>query len=316
MKIRPGRDDDSAAIIELIAACWSEYPGCVMDLDENAHLRAPATHYENLGGTLTVAEDEAGRVIACVSSFPSQNGDLELKGLYVDAVHRGTGLAVTLLRTVETIARDRNVPRLRIWTDTRFTRAHRFYERQGFVAAGAIRALDDLSNSLEYPYAKPMRPLAVEHLSPAAARSAIRPLANLVEDETFWQNVARAVAKNEKIVCAAWYLGTLSGVLILDLPAMANTRHRADLTLVHVNASARRIGLASMLLATAEQTALGHARVLVTVRADAGGTGERFLRSAGYHQSGQLPGYKRTEDGQPIDSIEFWRTLDAEDAKM
>ncbi len=309
MKIRPGRDDDSEAIIALIGACWSEYPGCVMDRGENGHLLAPATHYASLGGGLTVAADEAGRVVACVATIPAPNGDLELKGLYLDAAHRGTGLALSLLRLVETEARDRDAPRLTLWSDTRFTRAHRFYERQGFVAAGAIRALDDLSNSLEYPYAKPMRPLAVEHLSPAAARSAIRPLAALVEDETFWQATARAVARGEKILCAAWYQGTLSGALVLDLPPTAGTRHRADLTLVHVNANARRIGLATMLLDTAEQTARSRDRMLVTVRADVGSTGERFLRSAGYHVAGQLPGYKRGEQG-PIDSIEFWRALD------
>ena len=307
--LRPGRDEDGQALIELIAACWADYPGCVMDPDENAHLRAPATHTNSKGGTLTVAE-AAGRVVGCISTVPAPDGDLELKGLYVQAAHRGTGLARALLRTVETEARERGARRLILWSDTRFLRAHRFYEREGFVAAGPIRALNDRSNSLEYPYAKPMRPRAVQRLAAAAARSASLALAALVEDEVYWQATARLVAKNERILIAAWYQGTLSGALVLDLPATASTRHRADLTLVHVVASARRIGLAGMLLDAAEQAARGHGRILLTVRPDVGSPGEGFLQSAGFHRAGELPGYKRDEQGRPIDSIEFWRTLE------
>ena len=254
MKLRPGRDEDGPALVALIAGCWAEYPGCVMDETEHAHLQAPATHYARQGGTLTVAEDEAGRVVACVSTRRAGD-DLEVKGVYVEAVHRGTGLAQSLLRSVEAEARTRNASRLILWSDTRFLRAHRFYQREGFVAAGPIRALNDLSNSLQYPYAKPMSPRAVERLSGAAARSAIFPLASLVEDEAYWEGTARLVAKSERILIAAWYQGKLSGALVLDLPSTVSTRHRADLTLVHVAANARRIGLAGMLLDAAEQAA-------------------------------------------------------------
>ena len=43
---------------------------------------------------------------------------------------------------------------MQLWTDTRFETAHRFYERKGYVADGRTRALYDLSNSIEYFYAK------------------------------------------------------------------------------------------------------------------------------------------------------------------
>ena len=310
MNLRPGSDGDGSALLALIRTCWDEYPGCVMDETENAHLRAPASHYAGRGGSLTIAEDDAGRVVGCVSTVAATNGDLELKGLYVEAAHRGTGLAATLLRAVEAEARDAGRRRLILWSDTRFERAHRFYQRQGFVSAGPIRALNDLSNSLEYPYAKPMAPRAVERLTAAAARSATLALAALVEDDAYWQATARLVGKNERILIAAWYQATLSGALVLDLPSTASTRHRADLTLVHVVANARRIGLAGLLLAAAEKAARSHQRVLLTVRADVGSPGEGFLGSAGFRRAGELPGYKRDSDGRPIDSIEFWRSLE------
>lgn len=308
MNIRPGRDSDSPALIDLIGTCWSEYPGCVMDLDENPNLVAPDSYYAAQDGTITVAEDEAGRVVACVATLPAEAGALELKGLYVDVAYRGTGLAVTLLRIVEQQARDRDAPRLILWSDTRFTRAHRFYERQGFISAGAIRALHDRSNSLEYPYAKPMTARAVEPLDAAAVRSAVRALSAIAADEPTWQQAASDIAAGTVQIHAAWYQGTLSGALILDLPSMPGATHRADLRLLHIQPSARRIGLGTALLAAAEQTALTCGRTLITASADAGAPAASFLAEAGYHQAGRLPGYTHGPGDRPIDLISFWRT--------
>lgn len=48
--------------------------------------------------------------------------------------------------------------RLMLWTDTRFTQAHAFYEALGFVRAPGTRALDDISRSVEYRYDLPLSP--------------------------------------------------------------------------------------------------------------------------------------------------------------
>ncbi|MEA2774803.1 MAG: hypothetical protein QOF90_209, partial [Acetobacteraceae bacterium] len=54
--IRPGQDTDGPAMIALIGACWSAYPGIRMDVDrEMPELRALASHYAKQGGTLWVA---------------------------------------------------------------------------------------------------------------------------------------------------------------------------------------------------------------------------------------------------------------------
>ena len=55
--IRAGQDADAPGFIALIAACWAEYPGCVMDLDgEVPELRALASYFAGQGGALWVAE--------------------------------------------------------------------------------------------------------------------------------------------------------------------------------------------------------------------------------------------------------------------
>ena len=42
MRLRPGLDTEAAGFIALIAACWSQYPGIVFDVDgEMPELRAP-----------------------------------------------------------------------------------------------------------------------------------------------------------------------------------------------------------------------------------------------------------------------------------
>ena len=43
-----------------------------------------------------------------------------------------------------------------LWTDTRFRRAHRFYEKHSYLRDGPLRALHDIANSIEYRYAKPI----------------------------------------------------------------------------------------------------------------------------------------------------------------
>ncbi|GGG22436.1 hypothetical protein GCM10010964_08270 [Caldovatus sediminis] len=170
--LRPGRDADAAGFIALIGACWAEYPGCVLDVDgEVPELRALATHFAGRGGALWAAERD-GRVVGMVGAHPLPGDDAwEICRMYVAAEERGTGLARRLLDAAEAQARAAGARRLVLWSDTRFGRAHRFYEKRGYVRAGPIRVLGDLSNSLEFGYAKPACGLAVEVLDAAAASS-------------------------------------------------------------------------------------------------------------------------------------------------
>ncbi len=152
--LRRGRDDDAAGIISLIGACWAEYPGCVMDLDGEApELRALASYYRGQGGALWIAEAEAA-VVGMVGTRPLDDGAWEICKMYAAASHRGGGLAQALIDAAEAFARAGGAARMKLWTDTRFERAHRFYEKRGYVRHGGLRELHDLSNSVEYHYVK------------------------------------------------------------------------------------------------------------------------------------------------------------------
>ncbi len=152
-QIRPVADSDSAALIEVIAACWGAYPGMVLDVDaEEPWLRAPASAYAGGGAAMWVATLD-GVVVACAGLKPHDDC-AELKSLYVSPVARRRGLGKQLTDLVEDAARRLGFRRMELWTDTRFADAHRLYERLGYVRSPVGRELHDLSNSTEHHYSK------------------------------------------------------------------------------------------------------------------------------------------------------------------
>lgn len=153
MLIRPGRDSDAAGFIALINRCWADYPGCVLDLEhEERKLLALASYYAERGGALWVADN--GGVVGMIAVEPAALQVWELCKLYVHPDRHGSGLADILLDTATAHAADAGAAQLILWTDTRFIRAHRFYERRAFYREGPARALHDLSSSFEYRYVR------------------------------------------------------------------------------------------------------------------------------------------------------------------
>ncbi len=154
MNPRPVTDADSADLIALIGGCFGEYPGCVLDLPGlDAWLLAPASAYAGSGGGMWVL-DLDGRVAACVGYKPTAPERVEVKSLYVDAGARRSGLGARLVDLVEDAAVTRDATVVELWTDSRFTDAHRLYERLGYVRGSQTRQLHDPSDTTEFFYAK------------------------------------------------------------------------------------------------------------------------------------------------------------------
>jgi putative acetyltransferase len=157
-RIRAARDSDASGLITLIGSVYSEYPGCILDVDrEEPDLRAIASAYAQKGGQFWVAVDAADeRVVGCIGWSPcsdrSPPGWLELRKLYVARSHRRRGLAGALCEQVEAAAGARSAPAIELWSDTRFEDAHRFYARRGYERQSGLRQLFDLSQSSEYHF--------------------------------------------------------------------------------------------------------------------------------------------------------------------
>lgn len=327
--IREGRDSDAEGFIALIGGCWAEYPGCILDVDgEVPELRALATWFRDQGGALWAAERD-GRLIGMIGTRPlKEDGAWEICRMYVDAGARGAGLAADLLRTAEAHARDAGAERMVLWTDTRFTRAHGFYEKHGYVRQGSIRILDDISHSLEFRYAKPAKGLVVEALDAAAAASAERRLAEILiacvaegasleflpplsRDRAlaFWKGTSAAVAAGQRVLLAAWFDGRLAGTATLELVTSENQPHVVGIQKLMVDPPARRAGIGRALLRRAEQAARAHGRRLALLDTRRGSAAEALYRAQGWTELGCIPGFELDADRVPQDTVFFYKAV-------
>ncbi|WP_428492224.1 GNAT family N-acetyltransferase [Rhodopila sp.] len=171
-------------MIALIAACWSQYPGVIMDVDrEMPELRALDSYYRGQGGRLWTAQAgivQAGIVqagigqagigqagiaqagiaesgtalVGMIAVRPIEPPSWEICRVYVDPERHGLGLGHALLDRAEGYAAAAGARRLALWSDTRFHRAHRFYQKRGYARVGPVRVLNDLSNSQEFGFVK------------------------------------------------------------------------------------------------------------------------------------------------------------------
>lgn len=325
--IRPGRDADAEAMIALIRVCWSRYPGVTMDVDgEMPELRTLAIYYAGKGGALWVAEDAAGAVKGMIATCPHEAGAWEICRVYVEPSLHGGGLGHALLDRAEAHAMAAGATRLVLWSDTRFDRAHRFYEKRSYVRQGPIRVLHDISNSLEYAYAKPVNGIA--ELDAAAAESAEYRLSSMLiacvaegagvsflppldraTARAFWRATARDVATGAKVLLGGWVNGVLAGTVTLHLATPQNQAHRADVAKLLVDPAFRRHGLASRLMARVEQAAQAAGRSLLTLDTQAGDAGEALYRRLGWHEAGRIPGYALHASGSFIDTVLFWKRV-------
>lgn len=324
--IRAGRDADAAGIIRLIGDCWSEYPGCVLDVDgELPELRALASWFAQAGGHLWVADSAQG-LAGMVGVRPRpEAGAWEICRLYVDAPARGGGLAQTLLDAAEGRARAAGAEALVLWTDTRFARAHGFYEKRGYLRQGPIRVLDDVSHSLEFRYAKPARGIAVEALDAAAAASAERGLGRLLVDavapagalpaqqptstQAFWRGVSAGVARGGCVLLVAWHEGDIAGSVQLDLDVAHLQPHRAAMSVLLLDPARDPRAVGAALLSRVEDVAAARGKALITCELPADDIAATLCRAAGWHQAGRIPGGRYGSDARWTDTLIFWKSI-------
>lgn len=163
--MRQARDEDALDLIELIGSVFGEYKGCILDVEgELPELRSLATWAALHGGKFWVAEG-SDRLLAMggftaverssgPEGFAPAGAGLELRKLYVHRRARTMGLGAKILGLVEAEANERGARYVEAWSDTRFTTAHAFYEKRGYLRGPVTRDLHDKSQSVEFYFKK------------------------------------------------------------------------------------------------------------------------------------------------------------------
>jgi len=92
-------------------------------------------------------------VAGSLAVFPTRDPAVyEIGKVYVAHAARRGGVASRMLALALDFARAAGARRVRLYTDTRFADAHRFYERQGFHRLPGVRHIADVSQSWEFAY--------------------------------------------------------------------------------------------------------------------------------------------------------------------
>jgi putative acetyltransferase len=172
--VRPATDSDAEGVIALYAACWGEHAGMILDtVGEMAHLNHVASHYARVDGFAWLAErgaigraereaigraERGASIAGSVAWRPVADDRAELQMLYVMPDARRNGLASHLVVMVEKHVSDLGFGMLELWSDIRFTDAHRLYRGLGWEQLNETRHVDDLSDSTEFHFLRPLRP--------------------------------------------------------------------------------------------------------------------------------------------------------------
>ncbi len=127
---------------------------------------------------------------------------------------------------------------------------------------------------------------------------------------SFWQGVARGVAKQQRVVLVAenelqQIVGTVQ--LILDQPE--NQPHRADVAKLLVHPRARRRGVAQRLMQRLEACAQEAGKSVLVLDTATGSDAEIFYRQLGWIRVGDLPKYALMPDGAFCSTTFYFKHL-------
>lgn len=147
------------------------------------------------------------------------------------------------------------------------------------------------------------------HTVEAGASVSFMPPFSQADGERFFQSVAAAAERGERIVIAAQEGGMLVGTVQVLLAMPPNQPHRAEIAKLLVHPASRGHGVGQLLMERAEQEALARGRTLLVLDTAAGGAGERLYRRIGYVEVGVIPDYALFPDGRLCDTVVFYKRL-------
>ena len=120
---------------------------------------------------------------------------------------------------------------------------------------------------------------------------------------------ADEAARGRRLILAAFAGDELVGTVQVVLALPANQPHRGEIARMLVHRSARRRGVARLLMERAEAEARAEGRTLLVLDAVTGGDAARLYDRLGWTTVGVIPDYALYPDGRPCDTTVFWKAL-------
>lgn len=127
---------------------------------------------------------------------------------------------------------------------------------------------------------------------------------------SYWTGVRNAVVGGNRILLAAVEKGDILGSVQLDLPAMPNARHRAEVMKLMVHRAARRRGIGKALMLALEDAARRINRRLLVLDTRVGDAAEQLYLTLGYLRAGVIPRYALSADGTLDATVYMYREVD------
>jgi GNAT superfamily N-acetyltransferase len=120
---------------------------------------------------------------------------------------------------------------------------------------------------------------------------------------------AADAAAGRRLVLAAFAGGEVVGTVQVVWALPPNQPHRADIAKLLVHRSARRRGIAQLLMEHAEAEARAEGKTLLVLDTVTGDAAERLYLRLGWNRVGVIPGYALYPDGRPCDTTVFWKNI-------
>jgi GNAT superfamily N-acetyltransferase len=117
------------------------------------------------------------------------------------------------------------------------------------------------------------------------------------------------VERDGRLLLAAFLGDAVVGTVQVVFATPPNQPHRADVAKLLVHRSARRRGIAQLLMAHAERHARAEGKTLLVLDTVTGDDAERLYARLGWTRVGVIPNYALYPDGRPCDTTVFWKAL-------
>ncbi len=159
------------------------------------------------------------------------------------------------------------------------------------------RALDDLAAIL------------VDAVRSGASVGFVEPF-TLEDARLWWRGLAPDVAGGRVIVLMALTQGRAIETAQLRLAQQPNARHRAEVTKLLVQRSARRSGAGTVLMSAVEEIAHRHRRTLLVLDTIAGSDAVRLYERLGWTRAGEIPRYAAFPDGSLAPTVIYFKDIE------